>query len=140
MRVTLPVPTYLPAGYEIKEIYITEKNNVLFLIDDNELALYEDIHVLSLLDRESEIKMSIGWHPKGGPWGIKLEGEKVQIDEGPGLYSNAVIIKQDDNIDLLWDWCPDPESKNQVFFEFHLSASRVIPEEEFIKIAKSVRQ
>ena len=32
MQVDLPVPEYLPAGYKIWEIYLTEKNNALFAV------------------------------------------------------------------------------------------------------------
>jgi hypothetical protein len=139
IKVTLPVPTYLPEDYEIYKLFMIEENVVLIVIKNttNTDTQSPDPH---LPPTAGEMKMQIAWHAKGGPFGIKLLGEQVDISEGPGVYSKGVIDDHNDYIDLWWDWGPDPEWSTPAFFEFRLSANRNVPKEEIVKIARSVRQ
>lgn len=128
MGVSLPVPTYLSVNYEISQVEVTEPNRVTLTISP-----------VSGSTANRVISMQIAWKSTGGPFGIKLPGDRVDIRGGePGTYSGAVIVDRGDHNDLWWDWGPD--TSTVAYFEFVLSANKNVPQEELIKIARSVRQ
>ncbi len=113
----VPTPTYLPQGYEIREVCVEDKTVVL-LISDEEIR-----------DEQWKMKMNISWHELPPPE-LKLPGEKVEINESEG-----VIVDRGDHNDLCWHWYLDPKGGT---FEFKLSAIKELQREELVKVAESV--
>lgn len=124
LGVTIPMPTYLPEGYKIQEIYIKE-NTVSLLISDEKTKA----------DLQWKMKMSMTWYSQGQVGGLKLPGERVMIGE-----SSGVIVDRETDNDLWWLWpqSPSPEEPGQ--FEMRLLAAKEIPKAEMVKVARSVPQ
>jgi len=113
----VPTPTYLPQGYEIREVCVEDKT-VILLISDEEIQ-----------NEQWKMKMNISWHELPPPE-LKLPGEKVEINESEG-----VIVDRGDHNDLCWYWYLDPKGGT---FEFKLSAIKELQREGLVKVAESV--
>ena len=122
----LPIPTYLPQGCEIREVYVTWKDTVVLLIG---AQLSSEVSGTPFC----EIEMRIQWWSSGFiPGGLKIPGERVPIGDTIGVFWD-----KDDSYSLLWQ---PLDTTQQGQFDLALSASKSIPKEELIKIARSVRQ
>lgn len=131
----IPVPAYLPEGYEIKEIYV-RNGSVRLLISDEviekELVIHTDAAgTRQRYEYQSKMEMSISWHSQGVAGGLKLPGDKVDIGETYG-----VIFDAGGHYDLWWQPRPDPEQPGQ--YELVLSASKLFKKDELVRIAESV--
>jgi len=128
----LPIPSYLPKEYEIKAIYLTEKQeNIvelqIFISDKNISAGTEqDISTVP-----KDIVMQITLHKIGAIGGLKIVGEWFQFDN-----IRAVLVTEDNAENVLWWILPYAEPPGQ--YKIALAAKKEIPTEELIKIASSV--
>lgn len=134
--VTLPVPTYFPENYYINGVEVTESNSVTIYISKKTSTPITPS--ASSIDTNT-ITLQISWEATGGPFGIKLEGERVNVaGVTGGLYSDGIIVDRGDHNDLWWDW--RPITTNPAYFEFVISANKNISTDELVLIARSIRQ
>lgn len=131
MGASLPLPTYLPEGYNVTGIYVLEHNDysehMVLLISD------ETIGEKQLPDMQSvpwKIKMNVTLYRRGQVGGLKLVGKWFKIGSTDG-----VLLTRETTNDLWWIF-PYPEPPGQ--YEIKLSAIKEIPEEELVTIARSV--
>lgn len=139
--VPVPVPTYLPEDYEIREVYVTGEHEVTLLISDEVIEkklvgkqVVTDVGTVvtpQRYDVKSKMRMIIRWYPEGGG-PIKLPVEKVQINEGRGFLQG-----RGDHRALWWDWFPVPGKPGM--FELVLAAGKGVSKAELVKVAESVR-
>lgn len=140
LGVTVPAPTYLPKGHEIKEVYIElntkepTRSEVILLISDEEIEMELVTHTDAAGTRQHyefqcKMLMVVRWFVDGGiP--VRLPVEKVKINERSGF-----LVEKDDHNDLLWNlWNPGQRGS----FELILAASKSISRDELAKIAESV--
>lgn len=138
--VAVPVPSYLPRGYKIQEIYIHEDINddtVILLISDEaiekELVKYTEggpARWAYLFECQMEMDIC-HWHSEDPLMPIKLDGKRVKINGNKG-----VIVDRGDHNDLWWQWGPNASYSGA--FEFVLSASKRIGEGELVRVAESM--
>lgn len=138
MGAPLPYPSYLPEGFEVIGIYVTEQTkdfafaHMVFLISDN---LTADIKALTKedLSQPSDIIEMMMYIRNGLALGIKLPGgERYDIGSTKG------VLLQGENVnDLLWD---ASYSELRGTYEIDLEAIKRIPTDELVKIARSVPQ
>jgi len=131
--VDIPAPSYLPEGYEIKEVYIEERNHgsndsVILLISDEEVVWLDD-------DYQCKIRMSIDY---GTLVGLKMPWARdVMLGEIAGYGVVGHLVEDEEGHNSIWyQWYPDPHGQ-EGGFEIIISTAVVIPEEELIKIAES---
>jgi len=131
----IPVPAYLPEGYEIKEVYVHDGSIRLLISDEvigKELVTHSDAAGTSQrYEYQSKIEMGISWHSQGVAGGLKLPGDKVNIGE-----THGVIFDAGDHYNLWWQPRPDLEQPGQ--FEIVLSASKLFKKDELVRVAESV--
>ncbi len=127
----LPVPTYLPQGSEIREIYVTSDDTAVLLVD---VQLPPEISGTPSPDGvKCEMEMRIQWWSSSFiPGGLKIPGERVPLGDTIG-----VLWDRDGYYSLVWQ---PLDTTQQGQFDLALSASKSMPKEELIKIARSVRQ
>jgi len=122
----VPVPTYLPQGYEIQQVYVKDKTVILRISDEG----LED-------GLQWKIEMTISWHSEGIPGGLKLPGERPEIKPSGGITIASVIVDRGGHNDLWWQWCP--EMSDDGMFEVVISAAKSLPNGELVKVAESVQ-
>ncbi len=131
----IPVPAYLPEGYEIKEVYVRDGSISLLISDEvigKEMVTHTDAAgTRQRYEYQSKMEMSISWHSQGIAGGLKLPGDKVNIGEAHG-----VIFDAGDHYNLWWQPRPDPEQSGQ--YEIVLSASKGFKKDELVRVAESV--
>jgi len=131
----VPVPAYLPEGYEIQEVYINERE-VTFLISDEAiertLVTGEEAEDADSQRYEVKCKMRLAmrWYPEGGV-PVRLPVEKVKINENRGFLQD----RGDHN--ALW-WDLSSEQDEEAMFEMVLAAGKGTPKEELVKVAESI--
>ena len=122
----LPVPTYLPTSYEIKEVYYHQALHtkpqityILLLISDLEVAWVGNRYRCRLV-------LEIGWKEMGFglkmPWARYIPAVRGRLEE-----------KGDEYI-LWWEIIGVPESESSTL---RLYANREFPKDELINIAAS---
>jgi hypothetical protein len=128
----IPIPTYLPKGYTITDVQFIQQQ-----------YSYDHVDLTITAPNKSDISMQITWYR--GPFRI-LPGRNsktLDISGGPGTYSKwAVLNHQSDHNDLWWDWIPGTFPASTVapeYYEIVLSASKDVPDEELINVARLVR-
>lgn len=131
LGVTVPAPTYLPKGLEIKEVYISYspegRNTILLFISDEEISKELVTKTTSqgtvqYYMVQSKMRMKIIYiYGKMIPGGFKLPGENVTAKGVAGKILEG---------GTLW-WQPPP-------FDIHLSRSEDISKEELLKVAESI--
>jgi hypothetical protein len=131
--VDVPTPSYLPDGYEIKEVYIKERNHdtvdhVVLLISNEDIIWQGD-------ESQCKIKIEIiyGFMP-----GLKMPWARdVMLGEIAGYEVVGHLVEEEEGYNSLWyQW--NPGSRGQVdFFTTVITAYIVISEEELLKIAES---
>ena len=108
----IPVPAYLPEGYEIKEVYVRDSSVRLLISDEvieKELVTHTDAAgTCQRYEYQSKMEMGISWHSQGVAGGLKLPGDRVNIGEAQG-----VIFDAGDHYDLWWQPRPDPQQSGQ---------------------------
>jgi len=141
----VPVPTYLPENYEVREVYLTPMASgppgVILLISDRKIEKNLISHTDAAGTRQyyelqCRMTMSVRWHSDGLILPPKISssmGRGVNINEGSGL-----IIWREEINDLWWIWHPDPNDEG--LFELEISVSKDFPEEELVRVAESVQQ
>jgi len=113
-------PTYLPEGYEVREVYIKDTGDstewiVVLLISDGGIEWKGK-------EYQCNMRLTVYWHDVGGlkmPW-----ADRVQIGDSYGM-----LEKEKDHNDLSWIIQPGRK--------LVLSAGKGIPAKELIKIAAS---
>jgi len=122
----LPVPTYLPVGYEIKEVhYYQEPNsspqvtNILLLISDQQVGWVGNRYTC-------RIAFSIGWNETG--LGLKMPwAEYIPAVDGR-------LEEEDDEYVLWWESYGSPKPLGSTL---RLRASQQFSKDELVKIAAS---
>jgi hypothetical protein len=118
---TVPTPTYLPEGYEVREVYIKDTGDstewiIVLIISDDGIEWKG-------MEYQCKMRFIVYWHDAGGlkmPW-----AERVQIGDSYGM-----LEKEKDHNDLSWIIQPGRK--------LMLSAGKDIPARELTKIAESV--
>jgi len=133
MEAPLPVPTYLPEGFEIIGIYMLERSDysehmVLFISDE----AIDEKQLSDINEMPRKMEMYVTLYRRGQVGGLKLPGEWFNIGDTEG-----VLVTRETTNDLWWI-LTHPERPGQ--YELKLSAIKEIPKEELVKIAESVRQ
>jgi len=122
----LPIPTYLPSGYEIKEVYYTHEpsdsppsTNILFLISDRQVEWVDSQYTCQLA-------LSLDWNNAGlglkMPWAEYIPEIRGRLEDKESEYT------------LWWETYGSPKSLGSTL---RLHASNQFPKEELIKIADS---
>ena len=134
----IPVPTYLPQGYEISDIHViqqsdTEQKEVDFAINNLNAP---------------NITLSLVWDA-GGMFRILPTSEQykfVNMVGGPGTYGQSAFLNYfSDHNTIWWDWTPVVLSSQQFgtgsfsYYELVLSANTGVSADELVLIAKSVQ-
>ncbi len=137
----IPVPSYLPNGYNIQDVYIQD-NSVRLLISNKEIEkklVTQSGTSGTFQQYEFQCQMEIGivWNSQGIPGGLKLPGERPKITPSQGSTVASVIVDRESHNDLWWDWRPN--SNEPGMFEIVISANKLISGQELVKIAESVR-
>jgi len=135
LGVPIPVPAYLPEGYEIRETYINDREVTLLISDEaieRTLVTGEDTEVSGSqrYDVKCKMRLVVRWYPEGGV-PVRLPVEKVQINESWGFLQD----RGDHN--ALW-WDLSPEQDKPAMFEMVLATGKGIPKEELVKVAESI--
>ena len=134
----LPVPTYLPDGYEIRSIYVVEVakqvRTVDLVISDQPTS---DMQKPALKVPPDKMNMQISWSVTPS-LGIKLEGERFDVSNGRPGYEGAVFQETGTNNRLLWNWRPNLAPDRPEHFEFWLSADKSVSKDDLVKIARLV--
>ena len=123
----LPVPTYLPTDYEIKEVYYSQELptkpepiiNIIFLISDQQVCWSDK-------DYTCRIVFSIFWNSPG--FGLKLPDAEYITD------IQGRLEEKDNEYILRWGSYGSPKSFGSTL---RLRASQNLPKDELIKIAVS---
>ena len=128
----LPVPTYLPEGFEIIGIYMLERSDysehmVLFISDE----AIDEKQLSDINEVPRKMEMYVTLYRRGQVGGLKLPGEWLNIGDTEG-----VLVTRETTNELWWI-LTHPERPGQ--YELKLSAIKEIPKEELVKIAGSVR-
>jgi len=131
----IPMPTYLPKGYEIREIYLRDRSIRLLISNEaieKDLVTHTDAAgTRQRYEYQSKMEMGISWHSQGIAGGLKLPGDRVNIGEAQG-----VIFDAGDHYDLWWQPRPDPQQPGQ--YEMVLSASKLFSKDDLVRITESV--
>lgn len=134
-------PTYLPEGYEIQEVYVSDSRMILLISDEEiEKKLVTPADAAGTRQRyefQCKMRMSIYWSSQGIPGGLKLPGERPKINPTRGITMASVIEDRGDHNDLWWDWRPEPMEEGM--FEIVISAAKNIPKGELVKVSESVQ-
>jgi len=132
--ITVPVPTYLPKGFEIKEVYVNGRSVRLLISDgliEKKLVTHTDAAgTRQRYELHTKMEMSISWSAEF-MIPVRLPVEKVDIKGSTGYLQEAGTHRS-----LLWNWFP--EQDNLGVFELGLEAGKGISKEELVKIAESV--
>jgi hypothetical protein len=126
LNTQLPVPTYLPPGYAIKEVYYRQEPNsspqvtdILLLISEQQVQWVGDRYTCRLA-------LSLGWNEAGlglkMPWAEFISDIRGRLEDKEGEYI------------LWWESYGSPKSLGSTM---RLHASRQFSKEELIKIAAS---
>jgi hypothetical protein len=134
----IPIPTYLPQGYEISDVQVIQQSES----EQKEV----DFAITNL--NAPDITLSLVWDA-GGMFRIlptSAQYQFVNMTGGPGTYGQSAFLNyfSDHNI-LWWDWTPVTLSNQQLgtnsfsYYELVLSASTGVSADELVLIAKSVQ-
>ena len=124
----LPVPTYLPQGHAINQVYVTSKDTVLLIIG----VAGAQPSAETSAPPPGEIRMRIQWWNDFVPGGLKIPGERVSVGGTSGVFWD-----QGDHYSLLWQ---PLDTTRQGQFDLALTASKNVSKDEILKIANSVTQ
>ena len=143
----IPVPTYLPEGYEVQEVYLSPMTSgppgVILLISDrkierNLVTRTDTTGILQYYELQCRMTISARWNSDGLILPPKISsdmGRGVDINEGSGL----IIWGWDEESNDLW-WTLHPDPGDEGLFVLEISVSKDFPEEELIRVAESVQQ
>jgi hypothetical protein len=129
-----PIPTYLPKNYAISDVQVNQPESG------------PEVDLTFTCPNEPDIIMSINWF--SGTFRLLPASENykaIDISGGPGTYSQwAMLNFLSDKNDLWWDWTPvtfsaDEPQNPSAYYEMVLSASKKVPTDELVNIAKFVR-
>ena len=136
LGVPLPLPTYLPKGCEIQEVYAVNSSVAILFSDkeiEKELVSFTDASgPRQRYDFQCKMEMDIRWYSEDGiP--VRLPGENVEIIAGV----RGTIVDEDGGAwnALWWNWRPDPGEPGM--FELVLTASKSISRKELVRVAAS---
>jgi len=136
LGVPLPLPTYLPKGCEIQEVYAVDSGVAILFSDkeiEKELVSFTDASGFrQRYDFQCKMEMDVRWYSEDGiP--VRLPGENVEIIAGV----RGTIVDEDGRAwnALWWNWRPDPGEPGM--FELVLTASKSISRKELVRVAAS---
>ena len=116
LGIDIPRPQYLPEGYEIQKVVLTNRTNVSLTISGAE---------------DSEIQLNVHWKPEGG---IPFKPVPPTVDiNGPNSGS---LSEGEDKNEITWNWATERHRPGLGILT--LSASKDIPVAELILVARSV--
>ena len=126
----LPVPAYLPHGYEIKEIYYYLYDIFLVLISDQPIQW-----------TGNEYRCRLAFHTSWGgvSGGFKWLSGKGEAQYLPGTDNLSVLVNEDD-VQILWwqNYSTYKKGYDRRTALLSLYANRQFPKDELIQIAVSV--
>ena len=118
LGIEIPRPHYLPEGYEIKNVFVSDNSGATLLISNNEKKL---------------IELEVMWRPEGIiPYRIHINGPTVKFDG----FTGQLIESGETKIGVVWNWYPERYKPGLIILK--LSAPKDMPEEELTSIAGSV--
>ena len=134
----IPIPTYLPQGYEISDVQVIQQSES----EQKEV----DFAITNL--NAPDITLSLVWDA-GGMFRILPTSEQykfVNMVGGPGTYGQSAFLNYfTDHNTIWWDWTPVVLSSQQLgngqfsYYELVLSASTSVSADELVLIAKSIQ-
>ena len=126
----LPVPAYLPQGYEIKEIYYYLFDIYLVLISDQPVQWTGNQY-------RCRLAFVTQWGGVSG--GFKWLAGKGEFQYLPGTNNLCVLVNEDD-VQILWwqNYSTYKEGYERRTALLSLYANRQLPKDELIQIALSV--
>ena len=129
----LPIPTYLPQGYAMSEAQFVQPQ-----------YSYDHVELTFTSPNAPDISMSVTWFH--GTFHLKPTSDRykyIDINDGIGTYGSVVLNYHDDHNTLWWDWTPVTLSRDEPrpleYYEMVLSASKEVPDEELVNIARFIR-
>ena len=143
----VPVPTYLPESYEVREVYLTPMASgppgVILLISDREIernlvTRTDTTGTLQYYELQCRMTISARWDSDGLILPPKISsdmGRGVDINEDSGL----IIWGWDEESNDLW-WTLNPDPDDEGLFVLEISVSKDFPEGELVRVAESVQQ
>jgi len=118
LGIEIPWPHYLPEGYEIVNVFVSDNSSATLMISDKK-------------DRLIELK--IMWRPEGLiPYRIDLNAPTVEFNGHIG----QLIESGDTRIGVVWNWYPERYKPGLIVLR--LLAPKDIPVSELVSIAGSV--
>lgn len=123
LGVAVPVPTYLPEGYEVRKVYL-EENIVTLIISGEQVGA----------DLQWGMKINVVWNSGQVFEPIKLPFERIAIDDNIAGF----IMQRETVNELWWEWFPRPGDEG--WFEFMISAEKAITKEEMVKVARGMEK
>jgi len=121
LGVNVPMPNYLPKGYEIRKVYL-EENIVTLVVSGEQVGA----------DLQWGMKIDVIWNSSQVFEPIELPFERIEIDDS----ITGFIIQRETVNELWWEWFPDPGDEG--WFEFMISAEKAITREEMVKVARGM--
>ena len=121
LGISVPVPTYLPKGYEVRNVYL-EENIVTLIISGEQVGV----------DLQWGMKIDIIWNNSQVFEPIELPFKRIRIDDS----ITGFIMQRGTVNELWWEWFPDPGDGG--WFEFMISAEKAITKEEMVKVARGI--
>lgn len=137
----VPLPSYLPGNYSVREIDLVGGGIPILLISDKQIEkrpITDSSGNIQNYEITCRLLLKISWYPEEGAPGIKLPGPRVNINPVTGYTSGGIIYQPEDGShkSLWWHWWPDPNTHEQ--FEIVLSASKYFSNKELVNIAESL--
>jgi len=118
LGIEIPWPHYLPEGYEMKNVLVSENTSVTLMISNN---------------KNKSIGLEIIWKPTGIiPYKIDLNAPTVKFDGTTG----QLVESGETKIGIVWNLYP--ERYNPGLIVFKLLAPKEFPVSELTFIAESV--
>ena len=143
--VAVPVPDYLPEGYEIQEAYLLASyyHKVKLFVSTGEIER-EIVTVNSTPGEyrqyEFQCLMSILIHHnhEGIPGGLKFTGggERFELTPDRGTIMSCLFAKRGSHNELWWEWRPD-DSYHAPLFQIGIFAGPQMSRETLLKVAES---
>lgn len=135
----VPMPTYLPEGNKVQEIYIEDKSVRLLIshkkIEKSQKTIIQDPTVPKRKHFECQMDIAIKWYPQGLEGGLKVLGEPVKIGEG----KTGVLVDQEQHVQLHWLLPRKTTARQPGQYELVLSTGKKTAREEVLKVADSIK-
>ena len=127
----LPFPSYLPENFEVDDIYALEHSDYSETFAVTFFTRNTGIHDVTRID-EAPVRMYIALLREGQIGGLKIPGKEYDIEGTRGI----LWTREESN--ELWWILPYHEFPGQ--YELSIRANKDVPEDEIVRMARSVPQ